>query len=163
MAKRIKGFEGLYRITSHGNVFANKRIVAMPNGGFKIIPPHRPKLSITKKGYLKVMLTNKNGVRKGHFVHRLVALHYLYNSDLQVNHIDLDKMNNDVSNLEFLTNRKNKIHSIDKTKTSSSYIGVTKSKSKRWQAQKMIKGIRTYLGTFDTEIQAHEAYLKAGI
>ena len=55
--KNIKGFDGLYQISNNGIVKALERKVKMPNGGFKIIKEHYPKLSKTKKGYLKVMLT----------------------------------------------------------------------------------------------------------
>lgn len=158
--KNIKGFDGLYQISNNGIVKALERKVKMPNGGFKIIKEHYPKLSKTKKGYLKVMLTDMNGIRKGFFVHRLVICAYLKESKLQVNHIDSNKENNHISNLEYVTNRQNVIHSIDKTKTSSKYTGVTKQRNK-WKCQKMIKGKRTYLGTFETEIEAHQKYINS--
>lgn len=155
----IKGFEGLYKISDTGLVLALEKQVKMPNGGFKTIKKHYPKLTLTKKGYLKVMLTNKEGKRKGYFVHRLVALNFIGFSNLQVNHKDKNKQNNNVSNLEFVSNRENCIHAIDKTKTSSKYIGVTKHRNK-WQCQKMINGKIKYLGLFDTEDDARNMYLK---
>ena len=158
--KNIKTFEGLYQVSETGIIKALERKVKMPNGGIKIIKEHYPKLSETLKGYLKVMLTDKNGIRKGRFVHRLVASHFIYESKLQVNHKDKDKQNNNVDNLEYVTNRQNVIHSIDKTKTSSKYTGVTKQRNK-WQCQKMINGKRTYLGLFDTPEQARDKYLES--
>lgn len=134
----------------------------MPNGGYKIIKEHSPKISLTKKGYLKVMLTNSNGVRKGYFMHRLVLITFIGKSDLQVNHIDTNKCNNQTSNLEYVSNRKNKIHSIDKSKTTSKYVGVTYNKRlKKWQAQKMINGKYTYLGIFKSEKRAKKVYEQA--
>ncbi len=158
--KYIPNFEGLYQVSDTGIIKALKRAVKMPNGGVKEIKEHYPKLSVTHKGYLKVMLTDKNGVRKGRFVHRLVASCFINESELQVNHKDKNKQNNNVGNLEYVTNRQNVIHSIDKTKTSSKYTGVTKQRNK-WQCQKMIDGNRTYLGLFDTQEQARDKYLQS--
>lgn len=158
--KEIKGFEGLYQISPQGIVKAFTRIVNMPNGGVKIIKEHYPKLSVTHKGYLKVMLTNSKGNRKGHFVHRLVISTFLNESNLQVNHKDGNKQNNDIVNLEYVTTRQNQIHRIDKTKTTSRLTGVTRFRNK-WQSQKMINGKRCYLGLYNTEIEAHNVYLQA--
>ena len=156
--KYIKGFEGLYKISRDGQVVSDDRRVKMPNGGYKIISSYCPKFSETKKGYLKVMLTDKYGIRNGFFVHRLVALTFIGPSTLQVNHKDENKKNNHFTNLEFMTNRQNIIHSIDKTKTSSIYVGVTKNRNK-WQCQKMINGKNKYLGLFQTQEQARDKYL----
>lgn len=156
--KDIKTFENLYQISENGMVKALERKVKMPNGGIKVIKEHYPKLSETKKGYLRVMLTNINGIRKGFFVHRLVLATYLKESKLQVNHKDGNKKNNDLSNLEYVTNRQNVIHAIDKEKTSSKFVGVTK-KGNKWQCQKMINGKKTYLGLFNTEEEANQKYL----
>ena len=158
--KNIKGFENLYKISDNGIIKANERKVNMPNGGFKIIKEHYPKLSKTKKGYLKVMLTNSDGIRRGFFVHRLVIINFYKESNMQVNHKDFNKENNFIDNLEYVTNRENQIHRIDKNNTSSKYTGVTKKRNK-WQCQKMINGKRTYLGLFDTPEQARDKYLKS--
>lgn len=158
--KDIKNFEGLYQISENGVVKALERNVKMPNGGFKVIKEHYPKLSKTVKGYLKVMLTNKNGIRKGFFVHRLVIYNFLKEDKLQVNHIDSNKQNNHISNLEYVNNRQNTIHRIDKSKTTSSYVGVTR-KGGKWQSQKMINGKSKYLGSFLTEEEAHNVYISA--
>lgn len=153
-------FEGLYKITDTGSVIALKRVVRMPNGGVKVIKQHHPKLSETRKGYLKVMLTDKDGKRKGFFVHRLVLLCFVGSSELQAHHKDENKKNNRLSNLEYVTNRVNQIHRMDKSRTSSRYTGVT-AKNGQWQAQAMINGKQTYLGLHKTEDEAHLAYLEA--
>lgn len=123
--KDIKNFNGLYKISDDGKVLALKRKVKMPNGGFKIIEEHYPKLSITRRGYLKVMLTNSSGTRKGFFLHRLVASAFIKNKDkekIQVNHIDFNKTNNCVSNLEWITNKENCKHYWNKERQKYVYI-----------------------------------------
>lgn len=157
MTKDILGFEGLYTVSDKGEVFSLGRGVKMPKGGTKNILPHAPAIFLNKKGYVRVMLTNSIGVRKGYFVHRLVAMSFLGESKLQVNHKDLNKQNNDFSNLEYVTNRENCVHAVLKKDKSSKYVGVTKARNK-WQAQKMIDGKHTYLGVFDTQEMAHKAY-----
>lgn len=63
----------------------------------------------TKKGYLRVKLSNGHGEVRNHKVHRLVAKAFIPNMEgkPQVNHIDGNKKNNSVSNLEWVTNQEN--------------------------------------------------------
>lgn len=161
--RKIQGYENFYKISDTGEVVALERKVKMPQGGFKIIKEHKPKISDNHKGYLKVMLTDHTGKRKGHFVHRLVGKAFIKNSKadiLQINHKDKNKKNNCVLNLEWVTNRENSIHRIDKTKTSSKYFGVTRNRN-RWQALIRVNGKVLYLGLFKDEEKANEAVKKA--
>lgn len=66
---------------------------------------------ISNKGYLRVHLHNKNIQRK-YSVHRLVALAFIVNPNCKktVNHIDGDKLNNHIENLEWLTLKENIKH-----------------------------------------------------
>lgn len=64
-------------------------------------------------GYKAVKLL-VGGVRKQFYVHRLVAREFLGQIDgMVVNHIDGDKSNNDVSNLEICTQKENQQHAFD--------------------------------------------------
>lgn len=68
-----------------------------------------------KNGYVKNCLILKNGKSKAYFRHRLVMLcfHPQEGAEkLQVNHIDGNKLNNDLSNLEWCTNQENRIHAV---------------------------------------------------
>lgn len=71
------------------------------------------KPGIDQYGYERVVLT-KNGKRKSFCVHRLVATTYLENPENKptVNHIDGDKTNNHILNLEWATQSEQKKHSI---------------------------------------------------
>ena len=91
----VKGYEGLYGITSCGRVWSYKRQ--------KFLKP-----ASDKKGYFKVVLY-KNGKCKNYKIHRLVAEAYIPNPDNlpQVDHIDNDKTHNYINNLQWITNRNN--------------------------------------------------------
>lgn len=93
--KPIRGYYGLYEISSKGRVRAlidhNKKKA-----------PYIKKTEVIKGGYLRVQLT-KYGQRKRFMVHRLVAEAFIPNPNgwPQINHIDERKNNNNVSNLEW--------------------------------------------------------------
>lgn len=96
--KNVAGFPG-YEVSSSGEVFSSRR------GQRTQMSP-----SVTN-GYAKVTLAN--GKERGNFqVHRLVALAFIKNpKKLEiVNHIDGDKLNNDVSNLEWTSRKGNGKH-----------------------------------------------------
>lgn len=66
-----------------------------------------------KNGYVKNCLILKNGKQKSFFRHRLVMICFnlVENyEELQVNHIDGNKLNNSLDNLEWCTNSENRIH-----------------------------------------------------
>lgn len=100
--KDIDGYEGLYQISSYGRVKSFPRRAT--RGG--IVKP-----SLSTSGYLCTHLS-KNGKVRTHQVHRLVAKHFICNPDNlpEVNHIDENKTNNHVSNLEWCTRVQNVRH-----------------------------------------------------
>lgn len=71
--------------------------------------------SVTKKGYLSVDLVTDDGTVGDTLAHRLVAKAFLPLIDGKdfVNHIDGDKANNDVSNLEWCTVSENNYHAVN--------------------------------------------------
>lgn len=86
----IKGYEGLYKISNKGRV-----LICNQN---KI-----KKASVNAHGYLKMNLSNK-GIKRSYTVHRLVMENFnpVYNmKELQVNHINENKKDNSVDNLEW--------------------------------------------------------------
>lgn len=94
--KDIKGYEGKYQVSNLGNV-----------RGKKVLSP-----KINKNGYKEVSLYN--GKQKSFYIHRLVAEAFIPNGNKlpQVNHINGDKTNNCVDNLEWISNYDNIQHSI---------------------------------------------------
>lgn len=78
-----------------------------PEAGLKVVKQH-----INKDGYKYVRLS-KNGVRKNLRIHRLLGLLYIDNPQGldTVNHIDFNRLNNNLSNLEWLSIGDNVRHS----------------------------------------------------
>lgn len=105
--KTIDGFDN-YLISNLGNVKTIK-------GKFK-------KVNYGKSDYGYVELWKNNKGTK-YRVHRLVAMNFIPNPDKkeQVNHIDGDKHNNSVNNLEWVTCKENIRHAIDNNLSSIKY------------------------------------------
>lgn len=102
--KDILGYEGLYQISNLGRVKSLERTDSLNRiVEEKILKPRKD-----KGGYLMVNLS-KDGKLKTFKVHRLVALHFLPNPNnyTEVNHIDENKENNAVSNLEWCDRKYN--------------------------------------------------------
>ena len=90
-----------------------------------------------KNGYIKNGLILKNGKSKHYFRHRLVMICFKYRDDykqMQVNHIDGNKINNSLDNLEWCTNQENRIHAV-KIGLSASLKGEFNPASKLLESQ----------------------------
>lgn len=108
--KPIADYEGLYEISSLGNVRSLDRVMYNKRWNKdQLIKGKDLKPSLYKNGYLRIELTDMDGNRKKHPVHKLVALAFIPNPNNypQVNHKDEDKTNNSVSNLEWCTAKYN--------------------------------------------------------
>jgi hypothetical protein len=150
--KEIPGYEGHYQVSNLGRVksikFNKEKIMSIHQGN--------------KHGYYTVGL--RNGSRKSYLVSRLVAYAFLglelNNIQKIVDHIDNNPLNNNLCNLQIVNQRENaskKIH-----QTSSKYIGVSWIKRDSiWYSHIRVNNKKINLGSFNTEEQAHQAYLDA--
>ena len=146
--KDIEGYEGLYKISSFGNVFSVKYNKIMS-------------ISICN-GYRRVRL-RKNKQKKTFSIAGLVAKNFIPNPEnkKQVDHIDRNKLNNHVSNLRWATIIENSGNKLTYKGSVSKYKGVSFHKlSKKWQAELQANGKRKYLGLFKSEKEAALAYNK---
>lgn len=130
--KDIKNYEGYYQVSNLGRVRSLPRYDSNN---------HRLKGRILKttirSGYYNLNLS-KGNKRKSYQVHRLVAMAFIPTDDysLFINHIDINRLNNKVSNLEWCTQKENVNHSsfkmrhrkkITKSNTNERYIHYRKN------------------------------------
>ena len=99
--KDINGYEGLYMVSDEGEIYS-----------------YRFKRKLSRKAkigqYITVSLTNKYGARETKRIHRLVAETFISNPDNkpEVNHKDMNRHNNSVENLEWVTKSENIQHAV---------------------------------------------------
>lgn len=160
--KTITGFEN-YEISSFGRVKSKERYRV----GFKNTPTFVKerflKLCSQTNGYFIVGL-HKNNKVKTKTVHQLVAQEFLNHTPcgykLVVNHINFDKKDNRVENLEIVTNRENS--NLKHLKSTSKYTGVSWCKTcKKWVSSISINNKKKTLGRFINEYEAHLKYQEA--
>jgi len=145
--KDIVGFKDKYQISNIGRIKSLLRN--------KMLSP-----TIVGDGYYQVTLFN-NSIRKSILVHHLVYDHFGLNKRngrmLQVDHIDQNKLNNNINNLQLLDNRAN---NLKKSKPhTSKYKGVYFNKqNNKWGSCIYINGKSKFLGYYLNEDDAYEKY-----
>jgi len=152
--KDIVGYEGRYLISNTGklkSILKNKE---------KLINGY-----LSDKGYLKYTLNWKlKNKCKHYYTHQLVAETFLEHKpdgmNFVVDHINDNKLDNRVQNLQIVSQRFN----VFKTQGaySSQYKGVSWDKNaKKWRTKIFINGKNKHLGLFIDEYEAHLAYQNA--
>ena len=142
--KKLESFDLDYEISNLGNIRLNGETIKSNKRG---------------KGYLTVML-RKNNKSYPFYIHHLMAINYLNHKvqglKLVIDHIDNNKLNNNIVNLRIISNREN---TTKTRKTASKYFGISYDKSrKKWRAYAKHKGKQKTIGSFNTEIEAAKAY-----
>lgn len=147
--KVIEGYD--YFISTYGNI---------ENGSTgRILKP-----GINNHGYYYVTLC-KNGKRKKFTIHRLVANAFIDNpNDKQcIDHIDNNRLNNNINNLRWATQSENCRNVSIKSNNTSGIVGVSYYKQRnKWMAYIMINGKNKTIGYFKTKeeaIQARKEYV----
>lgn len=128
------------------------RVKTLRNGKHTIL-----KNSLQKSGYYYVTFSFK-GNKKTVMVHRMICYAFFGISKLDVNHKDLDKLNNNLENLEFCSTRENVYHAINITKSNGLPVGVRKNYYK-YVAYIKINHVQVCLGSFNTPDEASKVYL----
>ena len=144
--KEIKGYDELYKISNFGNVLGVKRD--------KILKPR-----ITTTGYYFVSLY-ENGKGKPKTIHRLVTEHFSddWDEKLQVDHIDGNRLNNDISNLRMATQSENNCNQKIQKNNTSGFKGVFyDNKYKKYRARIKKEG-KIITKFFDTALEAARFY-----
>jgi len=158
--KDIEGFNGFYEISSLGRVKSLSRETFNGVAYFKIKNRIlRP--TFRKDGYVitKITFNRKQFTFRNH---RLVALYFINNpfNKTDVNHINSNKSDNNIINLEWATRLENMCHfQLKNSKKTSKFTGVCfNKKEKHFEAYIMINTKSICLGRrFKTEEEAYEA------
>lgn len=156
--KDVPGYEGLYQASDFG------RIKSLSNNKYK---KEKILKHSFKRGYHRVILWNNKNI-KCYSVHQIIAIvflnHYPNGNNIVVDHINNDKNDNRLDNLQLIHNSLNlkKRSFFKKPNCTSKYLGVNwNEKDKRWMSRISINGKSKYLGSFLTEEEANIARINA--
>ena len=133
-----------YKVSDLGNLFSvrNNIILKLDNRG----------------GYKRIKINIGDGIKK-YGVHQLVAIAFLGHTPdghkIVVDHINNNKSDNRLKNLRLVTGRTN----LSMRGGTSKYVGVYKQQNS-WIAKITVDYKVEYLGSYQTEENAHRAYIK---
>jgi len=150
--KDIKDYEGLYQISNLG------RVKSLRYNKERILKP-----GVNSQGYHIVVLFI-NGIPKQFYIHRLVYQEFIGEliAGLVIDHLDNSPSNNNINNLQQVSQRKNVVKGGTTKKGSSKYVGVFWNKERnKWKVKIGINGRSKFLGYFDDEEEAAQAYQNA--
>lgn len=116
--KDVVGYEGLYKVSNMGRIKSIKRHRAKCD---KILKPD------LLKGYHRVTLCSNNKIKRM-FVHRLVAIAFIQNTDNKpdIDHINYIKNDNRVDNIRWATRSENNQHTYDGNRRTAPWLGKTR-------------------------------------
>lgn len=116
--KNIDGYEGLYQVNNYGRVKSLQKQAGFVKNGDRILK------ASPVATYLQVVLS-KDGKHKNCKVHKLVAEAFIKNDkDLRyVNHKDLNRYDNNVENLEWVTSKENVNYSVNLGSYNNTIVG----------------------------------------
>jgi hypothetical protein len=154
----IEGYEGCYEVSNLGRVKSLARTVI--NTG-RVLKEKYNCFHLKRSGYHSVLLS-KDTIKSTIQLHRIVAKAFLPNSENKrvVNHIDGNKLNNKVDNLEWTSHRENSCHYYQNINTGTP-VGVYKLKKyNKYLAHAHVDGKKVFLGYHKTPEAAYEARVK---
>ena len=164
--KDIPEYEGYYQASNLGRIRSLDRTVVFSDGRKRFCKGRVMKGGVNK-GYRLTTLCI-NGIGRSFMFSQLVAMTFLGHEPngqtLVVDHINGDKSDNRVENLRIVTQRANisSCFRSNKDSFSSECAGIYWNEEKsKWQSQIQHKGVKTYLGLYNTEVEASNAYQSA--
>jgi len=151
--KDIPEFEGIYQVSNLGNV---KSLNYRKKGIIKLLVKN-----LNTNGRYRVNLCKNGRCFTNSKIHQLVAISFLNHKPcghkIVVDHIDNNKQNDKLYNLQLISNRENTIKDIKGG--TSKYTGVCWNKRQgKWQGAISLYGKAKHLGYFTDEKKAAEAY-----
>lgn len=175
--KDIVGYEGQYCVSNYGRIKALPRFVIRKNQSNGYFTKERIINPIHKdNGYLYVTIGNtKEKTLANKYIHRLVAEAFIPNPHSKpcVNHIDYDRSNNCLENLEWVTYVENVRHSsgnlskaiLNKSINSKTTKGIS-LKNNRYEVtfkSKYIGRFKDYKDAVACRRNVEEMYMKEGL
>lgn len=155
--KDIPGYEGLYRLNINGQIESCNKMM------YKTLSPKKlVKLSKNKSGYIFVNLSKRN-IKQMFQIQKLMALTFAGGvpHGKVVDHIDADKTNNNINNLQFITQRENAVKEL---LLKNGYVDIYQRKdNNKWRARLQLSHKRLSIGNYDTINEALLEYDKACI
>jgi hypothetical protein len=115
--KDIEGYEGLYQVSNLGRVKSLNRIIATKMNISRLMKGKVLTIVPDPNNYMKVLLS-KEGKQQIYLVHRLVAQAFIPNPDnkSEIDHINTDRTDNRVENLQWVTRKENCNNPLTKEK-----------------------------------------------
>lgn len=113
--KTIVGYEGYYEVSNYGRIKRLPTVIRYRDNRMRNYPGKIMKQENTIEGYLRIVLC-KDNKKTRYMVHRIVANTFIPNpyNKAFVNHINGNKNDNSVENLEWCTQEENERHAVAK-------------------------------------------------
>jgi hypothetical protein len=149
----IRGYGGWYDVSDHGNIRSWKD---GKNG--ELDEPKTLKTMVSSSGYVKVDISH-NGIKRRLVMHELVAASFIGDrpNGMHIDHIDEDKTNNHVSNLEYVTPRANCQRYHENNCGASKAVGVSRKRDK-WASSIYANGKLHHIMVSDSEDECSAMY-----
>ena len=161
--KDVPNYEGMYQVSNLGDIKSLSRKVY--NGDSFYVLKERILKKRVHQGYTQFCIY-KNNIPKTFKASVLVAMGFLNHKPggykIVVDHIDNNRLNDNVNNLQLITTRENLSKDTWRKGKTSKYVGIVWHKrDKKWQSSIRIGNKKKFLGYFKDEYKAHLAYQKA--